>query len=412
MQLVLLGLSKLLKKIIKCIVLFIIALLGLIAVVILTTFLSKVFDGTGNVKNDVYVLEVKDCAGLNNDRPNCFVTASDDRIFLFSGHVIYEYSEGDLVAVKDLGEKNIKYMAATDKYLIYSTGDSRTYRLDIETKETIILFEYLIIDGIYVNGDDYFISVTGEYKDSDMAYFSETYLFEDDETEGIKLGTYLEECDETEECLAGYEVVLKGEYENYTIYGGNKKGSSNNYMAFVQTQDGLCLLGKQAVYLLDGRLLSFDGREYVFDSKLYEMKILRDEVVGVFASLSTLYDDKIYALCQVGNGYTAGKPNPITNKYDALVQISPVDGEEKIIYKTDKTKCRIVGFDMPNNVIYLYNSDGEVCRMDLSTKEETVLMDGISGENQLYFEWCADRLFVFEEETAYGYNYKFIGAVN
>ena len=406
MQLVLSGLNKIVKYIASTII----GLLALAIVVVLITVLTKVYENSGNVKNDVYVLEVKDCAGVSDDRRNCFVTASDEHTFLFSEHVIYGYSEGKLITVKDLGQEDIEYMVATDKYLIYYTGDAITYRINIETREEDILFEDLFVDGIYVNGNDYFISGGGSHKEENKeTYFHETYLFEDDEIEGIKLGTYLEEYDEIEECLAGYELVLKGEYGNYTIYGGHKKGSTSNVLAFVQTEDELCLFGKQAVYLLDGRLLSFDGREYVFDGKSYEIQILYDERVGVFANLSTLYDDKIYALCQVGTGYTAGKPNPTRNKYDVLVQISPIDGEEKIIYKTDKTKSRIVGFDMPNNVIYLYNSDGEVCRTDLSTNEETVLMDGISEENRIYFEWCADRLFVFEEEDSF--DYKFIGAV-
>ena len=327
-----------LNKILKCIASTIIALLALVTVVVLTTALIKFYGSSGNVKNDVFVLEVKDRAGLSDDRRNCFVTASAERIFLFSEHVIYEYSEGDLITVKDLGQEDIEYMVATDKYLIYYTGNAITYRINIETGEEDILFEDLFVDGIYVNGNDYFISGGGSHKEENKeTYFHETYLFEDDEIEGIKLGTYLEEYDEIEECLAGYELVLKGEYGNYTIYGGHKKGSTSNVIAFVQTEDGLCLFGKKAVYLLDGRLLSFDGREYVFDGKSYEMQILHNESVGVFASLSTLYDDKVYALCQVGNGYTAGKPNPISNKYDVLVQISPTDGEEKIIYKTDRS---------------------------------------------------------------------------
>lgn len=411
MQLVSLGFNKLFKKIIKGIGITVIALLTLIIVVVLTTILTKVFESSGNVKNDVYVLAVKDCAGLSEDRLSCFVTASSEHIFLFSENIIYEYSDGNIITVKDLGQEDIEYMVATDKYLIYYTGNAVTYRIDIETGKEVILFDNLFVDGIYVNGNDFFISGGGVYKENNKdTHFHETYLFENDDIEGKKLETYLEECNVTDECLAGYDVVLKGEYGNYTIYGGQKKGSSSNVIAFVQTEDGLCLFGKQAVYMLDGSLLSFNSREYVFAGKSYEMQILDDERVGVFASLSTLYDDKIYALCQVGNGYTAGKPNPIRNKYDALVQISPIDGEEEIIYKTDHTKNRIVGFDMSSNVIYLYNFDGEVCRMDLSTQKETVLMDGISKQNRLYFEWCADRLFVFEDDGSF--NYKFIGAVN
>lgn len=403
MQSVSSGLSKFQKQVI-CTTAIVITLLALVMI------LPLVFRSTGNVKYDIYVLDVKDGGSQSVNTSEGFVAASSEHTFLFSGHIIYEYFDGKLDAVKDLGQENIQYMAVTDDYLIYyTTGSDMTYRMDIETREEIGILEYMVVDGIYVYGNDYFISVAGKYKDSERTYFSETYLFEGDDVKGIKLETFLKENDVTTERLAGYEVMLKGEYGRYTIYGGRVHGSSTDMISFVETEDGLCLLENQAVYVFDGKLLSFGRNEYVLDGETYTLYTLREESVGVFASLTARYGDKIYTLYQVGTGYTAGKPNPITNKYDVLVQISPVEGKEDVIYKTNGAKERIVGFDMTKEVVYLYNSDGEVCSVDLETNQETVLLDNVFGRNRLYFEWCGDRLFVFKDTEAF--DYEFVGAV-
>lgn len=79
------------------------------------------------------------------------------------------------------------------------------------------------------------------------------------------------------------------------------------------------------------------------------------------------------------------------------------------MYKTNGAKNRIVGFDMSTEVVYLYNSDGKVCCVDLATNQETILPDDVFGRNRLYFEWCGDRLFVFKDTGAF--DYEFVGAV-
>ncbi len=188
------------------------------------------------------------------------------------------------------------------------------------------------------------------------------------------------------------------------------KGYSSQFVSVgrdiaIKKGEKLYSLVVDAQYLINEEIVSFGDKNYVYGDKNEIIKIEDYEKYGIFSQMSAMYDGEIYSVIQIGTGYKAGGPNPEKVYCDVLMNISPALGEENILYKTD-VASRIVGFDIEKNLVILFNEKGQVCSLNLETKEEKVLMQINKGTTPLLFQWSNDRLFVFEGRT----NSEFIGS--
>lgn len=382
------------KKIVKRILWFLLAILGIIIIfkvvsMGIVTFVAKEYSSQFvSVGRDVDIIKV------NDSSVNCnysMVESNGERTFISSDNVIYEWiSDDELVEIKKL-DSYVKAMGVTEKYLILTIHNGGTYRIDIDSwVETELLLDKSV-DNVIVAGDDYFLVQSGEYIDDDYRSHRNLYMFTGEDTKGVEIPLG-ESFKMSNEKFFGYDEVIECERGEYTIYSGD-----NRYIA-IKKDNEIYSLVDDAQFLVGGNIVSFGDKGYVYGGKKQNIIIEDYKRYGIFSQMSMMYNEEVYSVIQVGTGYKAGSPNPDKVYCDILMSISPKIGKEKLIYKTDDAS-RIVGFDIKKDLVILYNKNSQVCSLNLETKEKKILMQLQKNSTPLLFQWSRGRLFVFEGRT-------------
>ncbi len=389
------------KKIVLCII----GILFIIATILVMQHILVYSIRDNYISRDIYILSTKGSYEYSPTEEDDFVVANSDKIYICLEDKVYEYVDDDKLNLLVECEAKPTHMAVTDRYLIYSVTELYTCRVDLENGHREYLLKDMEADGIFVVDDDYFIKVAGIYTDGDYNSVNEMYLFEGESTSAIEIPLEgQEKCDD--KSLAGYDEVLKYTYGEYDVYIGANPGRTSSAYKAVVKDGNINSFAREGVFFLDGQVMSFFSGRYNIGQNHNELYSIKQRNIGVFGCMSSVYNDRIYSVVQVGKGHTAGAPNPASVKYDVLLEIS-CDGNENILYKTAK-KQRIVGYDIENDKVIVYQNNGNVYAIDLEDNEKTKLMKIGKGKTSLYFEWADDRLFVFEE---YGYSeFRFVGS--
>lgn len=357
------------------------------------------------IRRDIYILSTKGSYEYSPTEGENLVVANSDKTYICLEDKVYEYIDDDNLNLLIECEAKPTHMAVTDRYLIYSVAEYYTCRVDLKSGRREYLLKDMGVDGIFVVDDDYFIKVTGIYADGEYNSTNELYLFEGESTSAIEIPLEgQEKCED--KSLAGYDEVLKYTYEEYDVYiGANPGRTSSSYKAVVKDEN-IYNFEREGVFFLDGHVVSFFSSRYNIGQNDNELYSIKGSNIGVFGCMSSVYNDRIYSVVQVGKGFTAGAPNPDMIMYDVLLEIS-ADGYENILYKTTK-KQRIVGYDIEKNQVIIYQNNGKIYAISLENNNKTKLMELDKADANLYFEWADDRLFVFEE---YEYSkFRFVGS--
>lgn len=387
---------------------FVLCIIGILFIIVVLFAMQHILVYSirdNHINRDIYILSTKGSYEYSPTEKDNFVVANSEKIYICFADKVYEYVDDDNLNLFIKCEAKPTHMAVTDRYLIYSVTEFYTCRVDLESGHREYLLKDMEVGGIFVVDDDYFINVTGIYVGGDYNSANKMYLFEGESTSAIEIPLEgQEKCED--KSLAGYDEVLKYTYGEYDVYIGANPGRTSSAYKAVVDNGNINSFAREGVFFLDGKVISFFGGKYNIGQNHNELYSIEQGNIGVFGCMSSVYNDRIYSVVQVGKGYTAGAPNPASVKYDVLLEISP-DGHEDILYKTTK-KQRIVGYDIENNKVIVYQNNGNVYAIDLNDNEKTRLMKLGKADTSLYFEWINDRLFVFEE---YEYNkFKLVGS--
>lgn len=377
-----------------------IAIVPRLLVLILVLILSPDLIDVGR---DINILSVYGSHGDAGALTERLAVSNGKDTFIYDDGCLCQYIDDDnIITIKVLGEQRLDTMAITDKYLLYYTY-GHTYRYDIETGEEVSILDDIYVEQITAIDNTFFITTDHIGSDSPLEIYNYLVILEGDDVKGIEIpiDTPQQEYGETHiEFISMYTTV----YEEYCIYIGDMPGSRNSVLA-VEKDGELYSFWKDAIFIVDGHMVTMDDGRYMYNGVSYGIQGIREEKMRHYACMSSQYNDDIYTVVRKGTGYTMEYANPIAVEDEYLVKISPTCCTEEVLYKADN-KTRIVGFNVETNKVYLINDKDLIYMQDLETnaKENIVKLDSSVGK--LYFEWCNNKLFVFE----YDDGYKLIGS--
>ena len=331
---------------------------------------------------------------------SCFdsVCANDTDIYIYLDQDgIYRYvSDDKLELVKNLGDSYCQAIACTNCYIIFIDETGKPYRLDLKTKEELSLLDQEAYR-IYANGEDFFI------EDSDGIL----WLFQGDSAEGVNIDQYMKtHCSLTEE-----DSNVSCTYNDYTFYGSSKSEEisiflieKGNWQESAGDYES-CKLEDDIVYFTFHMEQAGEEREqtawcHYKDSKTAVLPDI-DMEEAFLNNLSVVNDNKIYSLVKYGMEFK--EPVGWYPTKEALLMVSPTDhAENSCIFSVDIDHERIIGMDIENNRIYLYNagssvSGGKIYEVDITNNEKTLLKKDIDNTGILHFSWEGDRLFIMKE---------------
>lgn len=387
-----------------------IVLLVVLFFIVFRTTSSDLEDEPKPAGNSVLVMSVKDSIGFLTAPPNMDLTCENSKtIYIALEHGIYEYCDGSLTLIHALEDKKYAVsVACTEKYLIYMDNEYDTFRLDLSTGEKTQLFERKAVD-IFAFEDDFFVKMYTPQEEN-SAY--KLYIFEGDSLDKVELSPFLKNG-------VQYDSYIKGKYKDYELFG-YYDSEFNSYYSRIVKLKGKQICQEDATYYINDSILNFgfkDGRcmNYYYDNQSYEIKALKDfseYKYCIYGAFSTVYNDKLYTMVQFGTGGRYyGEPNPSYSGGDAIICLSPLQETDSMIYKTEDSYERIVGFDIEADVVYVYNDEyAEIRKVDMSTGEYAVIRDNLPTDTILHFEWCGDKLFIIDN-CGYVY-YTFVDAVS
>lgn len=379
------------------------ALIYIVPKLLLLLFIYVFAPDLNDVSRNINVLSVAGSYGNTGEYVSRLVVSNGDDTYIYQEGCICKYIDDDnAVPIAEAVEGRIYHMAINDKYLLYNTYD-QIFRYDLATGEEILLLDDISVDQIMVVDNVFFVQTDK----SDALGVSKDYnyliAFEGDDTHGERLSLDADYESYGEKHIEDIPMY-KTSYKDYTIYIGDMPWKERAVIA-IEKDSILYPFRDEAVFMIDGHMVTLDEGQYMYEGKLYDIKSTKEEHIRHYACMSCLYNDEIYILTREGHGYTALYPNPIAVKEEYILKISPDKGRDEILYKADE-KSRIAGFDIEAGKIYLIDKKDVISMQDIETQKREKITCIPDLHMTLYFEWCNDRLFIF----GYDGDYKLLGS--
>lgn len=329
--------------------------------------------------------------------------------YYYSNGIIYKYGNSiensepivDTIKVSGVEKLYPTNIAVTNNYL-YFIIDGKLFRTDLYTRETDSLFPELTgrFDDVAADKEGVFISYFTD--------ISRIYWLDDGKKDWgntIDLQKILLEGRKVQNIKDFNNYVIP--FKNYLMLGDDYWGIDNIQVisVFLQEDDRIILASNgsaEEYFMLDGIIygLKLDGYYTIDNSTIYPISALADYDSVHFSWLPGHYvveDKKLYILIQYAKPPHVINPNQDSNYFDALIEVDPIAGDSKVLFKTKSNMPRIVAYE--EGFVYLFR-EYQISSYNLATGEEKKLAD-LPEKDSLIFDCVNGKIFVYEWETAY-----------
>ncbi|ROR31460.1 hypothetical protein EDD66_10176 [Mobilisporobacter senegalensis] len=329
--------------------------------------------------------------------------------YYYSNGIIYKYgnsieSSEPIVNTYEVPGGEEYYptnIAVTNNYL-YFIIDGKLFRTDLLTKKTDSLFSELT--GRF---DDVAADKTGIF----VSYFtdiSRIYWLDDGKKEwgnAIDLQKILSEGEKVQNINDFNNYITT--FNNYLILGDDHLGIDNIRVtsAFSQKENRINLgnFGSAEEYfVLNGMIygLTLDGYYPIDNSSIKYISAL-DNYDSVHFNWKpghyVVENDKLYLLVQYAKPPKVVNPHQSDSIFDALIEVDPITGDSKELFKTKSNMPRIVAYE--KGFVYLFR-EYQISSYNLATGEEEKLAD-LPENDSLIFDCVNGKIFVYRWETKY-----------
>ncbi|ROR28615.1 hypothetical protein EDD66_104202 [Mobilisporobacter senegalensis] len=290
---------------------------------------------------------------------------------------------------------------ATNNFL-YFIIDWKLYRTDLKTRETIQLFSEV---------KEQFTDVAAE---KDGVYITidsineSTFWLNDGEKDWNLLFKIQD--------LFSKDVRFKNinNYYNYTCYyrdklilGDDRLGSDRMQINGIFSETDNKILYKNTgspdnQFILKDKIycLTWNGYYEIGSQDIYSITAISDFKNSRFSWVPGHYvveNDKLYLLVQYAKPPKVINPHQSDSIFDAIIEVDPIAGDSKVLFKTKSNMPRIVAYE--EGIVYLFR-EYQISSYNLATGEEQKLAD-LPEKDSLTFDCVNGKIFVYERETAY-----------
>ncbi|ROR31458.1 hypothetical protein EDD66_10174 [Mobilisporobacter senegalensis] len=328
--------------------------------------------------------------------------------YYYSNGNIYKYGNSiessepivNTIEVSGSDELHPTNIAVTNNYL-YFIIDGKLFRTDLHTKETDSLFSELT---------GRFVDVAADKEGIFVSYFtniSRIYWLDDGKKEWdtvIDLQKLLLEGKQVQN-IYDFNNYVKP-FMNYLLLGDDYLGTDNIRVTTVFLQNDRIIFvnnGGMEEYFMLNRIiygLTLDGYYPIDNSTTCSISALYDYEIGQYNWLPGHYvveDKKLYLLVQYAKPPKVVNPHQSDSIFDALIEVDPITGDSKELFKTKSNMPRIVAYE--KGFVYLFR-EYQISSYNLATGEEEKLAD-LPESNSLIFDCVNGKIFVYRWETKY-----------
>ncbi|ROR28617.1 hypothetical protein EDD66_104204 [Mobilisporobacter senegalensis] len=329
--------------------------------------------------------------------------------YYYSNGIIYKYGNSiessepivDTIKVSGVEKLYPTNIAVTNNYL-YFIIDGKFFQTDLHTKETEALFPELT---------GRFVDVAADKEGIFISYFtniSRIYWMDDGKKEWdkvIDLQKMLLDGKKTQNIYDFNNYVTL--FKNYLILGDDHLGIDDIRVTsvFSQTKDNILMKNNGSAkeyFMLDGIIygLKLDGYYLIDNSTIYPISALADYDSVHFNWIPGHYvveNKKLYILVQYAKPPKVVNPHQSDSIFDAIIEVDPIVGDSKVLFKTKSNMPRIVAYE--EGFVYLFR-EYQISSYNLATGEEKKLAD-LPEKDSLIFDCVNGKIFVYEWETAY-----------
>lgn len=329
--------------------------------------------------------------------------------YVYSDGIIYRYNNSiedsepmvDTAKVSKTNDLNPLDFAATNNYL-YFIIDWKLYRTDLKTKETIQLFSESeeIFGDVVSEKDGVYITIDSKTEP--------TYWLEDGNTDFKSLFKIQDLFSKDEKFLniRGYNNYVSL-YRNKLILGDDRLGSNNIQIIgfFSKTDNKTIYLNGRAAddhFILAGKIynLTKDGYYEIGSQNIYPITALSEYDDSRFSLVPGHYvveNNKLYILVQCAKPPKVVNPHQSDSIFDSLIEVDPISGNSKELFKTKSNMSRIVAYE--EGIVYLFR-EYQISAYNLETEEEEKLAD-LPERDSLAFDCVNGKILVYERESVY-----------
>ncbi|ROR31459.1 hypothetical protein EDD66_10175 [Mobilisporobacter senegalensis] len=334
-------------------------------------------------------------------------TGTDD--YFYSDGIIYKYHNTiedsepivDTVKVSKAYELNPLGFEATRNFL-YFIIDWKLYRTDLKTKETIQLFSEVKepFADVVSGGDGVYIAI-----DSENEF---TFWLED----GEKDWKSLHKIQDLFTKDSRYQNI--NDYYNYVcsyryklILGDDRLGSNRFQIngIFSEKDDKMIYINTRSPdnqFMLKNKLycLTRDGYYEIGSQDIYPITAISEFKNSRFTWVPGHYvveNDKLYLLVQYAKPPKIVNTNQRDSIFDAIIEVNPIAGDSKVLFKTKSNMPRIVAYE--EGIVYLFR-EYQISAYNLVTGEEEKIAD-LPERDSLTFDCVSGKIFVYERKSGY-----------